>query len=109
VEWLHGDPATSLRWHRRLIARRWSYPHWRPGRPSTGNEVREAVLRLVRENPTWGYVRISGELAGAGVTVPPSTVRDILKRAGLGPAPRRTDPRWAQFLKALCGARTRPC
>jgi putative transposase len=47
-------PATLLRWHRRLIARRWSYPHRRPGRPSTRNDVREAVLRLARENPTWG-------------------------------------------------------
>jgi putative transposase len=58
------------------------------------------VLRLARENPAWGYVRISGELAGVGVRVPPSTVRDILKRASLGPVPRRTGPTWAQFLKA---------
>jgi transposase InsO family protein len=63
-------------------------------------EIREAVLRLARENPTWGYVRIRGELAGVGVRVPPSTVRDIVKRAGLGPAPRRTGLSWAQFLKA---------
>jgi hypothetical protein len=57
------------------------------------------VVRLARENPAWGYVRISGELAGAGVRVPPSTVRDILKRVGLGPAPRRNGPTWGQFLK----------
>ena len=57
-------------------------------------------MRLARENPTWGYQRISGELVGVGLRVPPSTVRDILKRAGLGPAPRRTGASWGQFLKA---------
>jgi Transposase. len=89
-----------VRWHRRLITRKWTYPCRSPGRPSTREDIREAVLRLARENPTWGYVRISGELAGVGVHVSPSTVRDIVKRAGLGPAPRRSGPTWAQFLKA---------
>jgi len=91
--------ATLLRWHRRLITRKWTYPRTRPGRPCTRTDIREAVLRLARENPSWGYQRISGELAGAGVRVPPSTVRDILKRAGLDPAPRRIGPSWGQFLK----------
>ncbi|MFF3669936.1 integrase core domain-containing protein [Microtetraspora malaysiensis] len=93
-------PATLLRWHRALVTRQWTYPSKRPGRPSTPADVRAAVLRLARENPTWGYQRISGELAGVGLRVPPSTVRDILKRAGLGPAPRRTGPSWSQFLTA---------
>ncbi|WP_433170561.1 integrase core domain-containing protein [Actinoallomurus sp. CA-150999] len=94
------SPSTLLRWHRRLITRKWTYPRRRPGRPPTQKEVREAVLRLAQDNPAWGYPRISGELAGVGVRVPPSTVRDILKRAGLGPAPRRDGPTWGQFLKA---------
>jgi putative transposase len=93
-------PATLLRWHRRLITRKWTDPRRRPGRPSTRADIGDAVLRLARENPTWGYQRISGELAGVGVRIPPSTVRDILKRAGLGPAPRRSGPTWGQFLKA---------
>ena len=93
-------PATLLRWHRNLIARTWTYPRKRPGRPSTRADIRAAVLRLARENPTWGYQRVSGELAGAGIGVPPGTVRDILKRAGLDPAPRRDGPAWGQFLKA---------
>ncbi|MEU6721469.1 integrase core domain-containing protein [Nonomuraea sp. NPDC046802] len=93
-------PATMLRWHRALVTRRWTYPSKRPGRPSTREEVREAVLRLARENPTWGYQRITGELAGVGLRIPPSTVRDILKGAGLSPAPRRTRPSWSQFLHA---------
>jgi transposase InsO family protein len=96
-------PATLLRWHRDLVAYRWTYKRKREGRPSTREDIREAVLRLARENPSWGYQRISGELAGAGIRVPPSTVRDILKRAGLGPAPRRTGPSWGQFLKAQAG------
>ena len=93
-------PATLRRWHRNLIARKWTYPRKRPGRRSTRADVHAAVLRLARENPTWGYQRISGELAGAGIVLPPSTVRDILKRAGLDPALRRDGPTWGQFLKA---------
>lgn len=93
-------PSTLLRWHRDLIARRWTFRTKRQGRPSTRRDIQEAVLRLARENPTWGYQRISGELAGVGIRVPPSTVRDILKGAGLDPAPRRSGPSWGQFLKA---------
>ena len=72
-------------WHRDLVTRQWTCPRRRRGRPSTRADLREVVLRLPRENPTWGYQRISGELAGTGIRVPPSTVRDILKRAGLDP------------------------
>jgi putative transposase len=97
---LFVTPATLLRWHRGLVARKWTYPPRHPGRPPTSTDIRDAVLRLARENPIWGYQRISGELAGAGVRVPPSTVRDILKRAGLDPPPRRSGPTWGQFLKA---------
>jgi putative transposase len=93
-------PATLLRWHRDLVARKWTYPRTCPGRPSTRKDIRDAVLRLARENPTWGYQRISGELAGTGIHVPPGTVRDILKRAALDPAPRRSGPSWSEFLKA---------
>ena len=93
-------PQTLLRWHRELVRRRWTYPHARPGRPGTDATTRELVLRLARENPRWGYQRIAGELSKLGVSVSPSTVRRLLARAGLGPAPRRSGPSWREFLRA---------
>ncbi len=92
-------PATLLRWHRELVARRWTYPHRRPGRPATPDVVRELVLRLARENPGWGYRRIQGELVGLGVSLAASTVWQILRREGIEPAPRRLESSWAEFLR----------
>jgi transposase InsO family protein len=96
---LFVTPATVLRWHRELVARRWTYVHRRPGRPATGQEVRELVVRLARENPGWGYRRIQGELVGLGVRLAASTVWSILKEAGIEPAPKRLEPSWAEFLR----------
>ena len=93
-------PATLLRWHRNLIARHWIYPHRRGGRPAIPVSLREAVLRLTREKPRWGYQRIAGELLGLGHRLSPSTVRTILIHAGLPPALLRTGPTWRQFLTA---------
>src|SRR5206468_4805862 len=72
-------PATVLRWHRELVARRWTYPHRRSGRPATAVEIRELVVRFARENPGWGYRRIQGELLGLDVQLAASTVWEILK------------------------------
>ena len=82
-------PDTLLRWHRRLVANHWTYPH-RPGRPATVAETGRMIIRLARENPTWGYRRIHGELARLGITIAASTVWAILKTAGIEPAPNRT-------------------
>jgi transposase InsO family protein len=98
------SPRTLLRWHAQLVARRWTYPHRRPGRPSTPPPIRALVLRMARENPRWGYRRIQGELIGLGHQVAASTVWTILKSAGLAPAPRRTGPTWRQFLAAQAHA-----
>src|ERR1035438_564727 len=95
-------PGTILRWHRAIGRRRWGHLS-RPGRgrrPATHRKVRPAVLRLARENESWGCRRIHGELAGLGITVAPSTVWEILKNAGTGPAPRRGGPGWAGFLRS---------
>src|SRR5436190_3332544 len=93
-------PGTVLRWHRQLVARRWTYPHRRPGRPATATEIRELVVRLARENPGWGYRRIQGELVGLGIKLAASTVWTILNEAGIEPSPRRREPSWAEFLRA---------
>jgi putative transposase len=93
-------PHTLLRWHRELVRRRWTYPPARPGRPPIDARTRNLVVRLARENPRWGYQRIAGELNKLGVSVSPSTVRRLLARAGLGPAPRRSGPSWREFLRA---------
>ena len=93
------SPATLLRWHREVVARRWTYPHRRPGRPETAFELRELVVRLARENPGWGYRRIQGELVGLGINLAASTVWTILRQAGVEPAPRRLDSSWREFLR----------
>jgi putative transposase len=93
-------PETIRRWHRTLVARRWTYPHRRPGRPATDPEVRSLILRMARENPGWGYRRIHGELARLGVRVAASTIWTILQKAGIDPAPRRSAETWRAFLRS---------
>jgi transposase len=98
-------PATILRWHRSLVARKWTFTERRrPGRPSTGASIKTLILRMARENPTWGHRRIQGELARLGYTIAASTVWEILRAAGIDPAPRRAGPSWRQFLAAQAHA-----
>ena len=91
-------PGTVLRWHRRLITRKWTYPH-RTGRPPVSAEIAMLIGRLASENNNWGYKRIQGELLKLGHQVSASTIRRILKALKIPPAPqRRTDATWLQFL-----------
>jgi hypothetical protein len=93
-------PETLLGWHRRLVRRRWTYAGRGPGRPAISEQSRELVLQLAGENPRWGYQRIVGELSGIGVHVSATTVRKILRHAGVSPARERAGLCWREFLRA---------
>jgi putative transposase len=95
-------PDTLLRWHRRLIARKWTYAR-RPGRRNVLVEIRRLVVRMAEENPTWGYTRIQGALKNVGHRVGRSTIRRILKAAGPPPVPQRPTS-WQTFLNAHWGS-----
>jgi putative transposase len=100
------SPDTVLAWHRDLLRRRHakaSRPK-RPGRPRTRRSIQTLVLRLARENSSWGYRRIHGELAALGIKVAPSTVWEILQRNGIKPAPERDRQTWAGFLRGQAHA-----
>jgi transposase InsO family protein len=92
-------PETLLSWHRRLVARRWTYSCRGPGRPPLDASVRELIVRLARENPRWGYQRIAGELRGLGISVSATSVRTMLAKAGVPPAPGRGGLSWRAFLR----------
>lgn len=94
------SPQTLLRWHRDLVRRKWTYqPTSAGGRPPISDEVRELILRMGRENPRWGCLRIRGELAKLGVRVSATKIRTLLHAGRLGPAPRRSGPTWNEFLR----------
>ena len=100
------QPETVLRWHRDLMKQRHanaSKPK-RPGRPPTVRSIRHLILRLVRENPSWGYRRIHGELTTLGIKVAASTVWEILNQEGIDPAPDRASTTWAAFLRSQADA-----
>lgn len=90
---------TLLRWHRRLVAKHWTYPRRSPGRPPIDDQVRELIVRLARENSGWGYVRIVGELRKLRIDVSATLVRNVLMAAGVPPAPQRGQLDWRSFLR----------
>jgi len=93
-------PDTILRWHRRLVTRKWTQPDHRCGRPPLADHVVTLILRLAGENPRWGYQRIQGELKKLGIRVSATTIRTVLLGNGLRPAPRRASVTWRAFLRA---------
>ena len=92
-------PETLLRWQGSLVARKWTRPHRRPGRPAIDPEVCKLILSMARENPRWGYLRIKGELGKLGIRASATSVAMLLRRSGVGPAPRR-GLTWRGLLKA---------
>jgi len=96
-------PDTILRWHRRLIARKWTFTPGRPGRPGIMREISSLILRMATENPGWGYTRIQGALKNLGHGVARSTIAKVLKDNGIVPAPERPSS-WRTFLRAHWGA-----
>jgi putative transposase len=96
-------PDTLLRWHRRLVARKWTYTSSRSGRRGVLAEIRQLIVRMAGENPTWGYTRIQGALKNVGHRVGRSSIARILKAAGMPPVPERPTS-WRTFLQAHWGA-----
>ena len=92
-------PDTILRWHRELVARKWTYARERPGRPGVLREIRHLVIRMATENPSWGYTRIQGALKNVGHRVARSTIASILRAAGIPPS-RERPTAWRTFLRA---------
>jgi putative transposase len=92
-------PETLLRWHRRLVAGAWTYPHHGTGRPPLDQQLQDLIVRLARDNPRWGYQRIQGELLRLGIRVSATAIRTTLRRHGLDPAPRPTATTWRAFLR----------
>jgi putative transposase len=90
-------PDTLLRWHRRLVRWRWTYPR-RGGRPPVDWQIAALIGQMAQENPGWGYKRIQGELLGMGIHVGASTVRRVLRGLRIPPAPQRGHTTWRQFL-----------
>ena len=96
-------PDTILRWHRQLIARKWTYAKGRSRRSRVLAEIRRLVVRMAEENPTWGYTRIRGALKNLGHRVGRSTITRILKVKGIPPVPQRPTS-WQTFLRVHWGA-----
>jgi putative transposase len=93
-------PRTLLRWHQELVRRKWTCRRRGPGRPPLDPETVELVVRMAKENPRWGYLRIRGELLKLGIRVSATAIRTVLRRDGLGPAPRRSGLSWSEFLRS---------
>jgi putative transposase len=91
-------PATLLGWHRELVKRKWTYRRRRTGRPPLDEDICQLVVRMAKDNPRWGYVRIQGELRKLGIRLGASSIKRLLLRASLGPAPRR-GLSWGEFLR----------
>lgn len=92
-------PATTLRWHRELVRRKWTFKHNKVGRPPLERALVSLIIQMAKDNSGWGVIRIKGVLQGLGYQVGATTIRTIHRGAGIKPAPRRDGPSWAEFLR----------
>jgi hypothetical protein len=95
-------PDTLMRWHRQLIALKWTFERHGPGRPGIMRTIRALIVRMAGENSTWGYTRVQGELKTLGHRVARSTIAKVLKESGIAPAPERPTS-WRTFMRAHWG------
>jgi putative transposase len=101
-------PDTLLSWHRKLIAKKWTYPRKGRGRPRVAQEISDLVVRMATENESWGYDRIQGALANLGHLIAPNTIKNILKAHGIDPAPlRKNRTTWKSFFESTLGGHGR--
>ncbi len=98
------QPATILRWHREIVARKWTFRQNRIGRPPIDPKLRELIVRMAKNSSDWGCYRVKGELQSLGYRVGVSTIRGVLREAGVPPAPRRDGPTWSELLRAQADA-----
>jgi len=97
-------PQTLLRWHRELVAKKWTFKGKKVGRPPIDPELSSLIIRMAKNSSDWGCYRVKGELKKLGHRVGVTTIRRILRRAGVPPAPRRDGPTWVEFLRAQADA-----
>jgi len=94
------SPRTVIRWHNELVKRKWTYNHQsKGGRPRLSQDLQNLIISLAKENPRWGYGEIEGELLKLGVKVSQTTIRNVLNRHGIVPAPVRAGSiGWRQLM-----------
>jgi hypothetical protein len=99
-------PETVLGWHRALVRRKWAGFGRRrgPGRPRIDEDCRQLILRLARDNPRWGYLRIRGELLKLGLVVSATSIRNLMQKHGIPTSPRRSGLSWREFLRVQAAA-----
>jgi putative transposase len=98
------SPQTLMRWHRELVKAKWTFKRTSMGRPPISAELRDLIISMAKNSSDWGCYRVKGELQGLGIRVGVTTIRRILRRAGIPPAPRRGGPTWSEFLRAQADA-----
>lgn len=92
-------PATILKWHQKIVARKWDYSSKSCGRPEINDKLKMLVVEMKTENPRWGYLRIKGELKKLGIKLSKGAIAKILRNSGFAPIKTEIGPTWLEFLR----------